>query len=91
MIARSQRRDFAYIPFDYGLGEVMIFPKGKLNSTAIMKIATEFMGSRTNFERPLKKAVEIIKKKSAFKNADIIFVTDRVDSVSDDYLRSYHF
>lgn len=42
----------------------------------------------TNFEAPLRKALDLIKD-STFKNADIIFVTDGDCSVSDKFKQEF--
>jgi len=89
MIARSQKRDFAYVPFSGYIGEVLIFPKGKLDSNAILKIATEFIGGGTSFEAPLKEALRIIERKSRFKNADIVFITDGQSHISKSFENDY--
>ena len=90
MIARRQRRDFAYIPFSSSVGKTMIFHRGKMPVTDMVRIATEFMHGGTDFERPLDAALEIIKKKSQFKNADIVFVTDGSANVSDEFMQEYN-
>jgi uncharacterized protein with von Willebrand factor type A (vWA) domain len=89
MIARAQRRDFAYITFDSSIGEVFTFPKGKISTEAIVEMATSFLGGGTNFEKPLSEAIKIIQKTARFKNADIIFVTDGEAEIGEDFLRNY--
>jgi uncharacterized protein with von Willebrand factor type A (vWA) domain len=90
MIAKAQKRDFAYIPFATITGDILSFPKGKVDANSIMKIATEFMNGGTDFTSPLAKAISIIESKERFKNADILFVTDGEDRLSDTFTRSYH-
>jgi uncharacterized protein with von Willebrand factor type A (vWA) domain len=90
MIARAQKRDFYYIPFDSDIGEVLSFPKGKLTPNAIVKIATEFMDGGTNFKKPLDAAIKKIEASERFKNADILFVTDGEDSLSADFIAHYN-
>ena len=90
MIAKRQGRDFAYIPFSSNVGEVLLFPRGKIPVDGILRIATEFMSGGTNFQRPLEKAVETIQKRERFKNADIIFVTDGEARLDEEFLRQYH-
>lgn len=89
MIARRQRRDFAYIPFATNVGEAMVFHRGKISVTDILKIATEFMSGGTNFERPLNASLNVTEKKNSFKNADIIFVTDGDTYLSDEFMTHY--
>ncbi|MDR3600335.1 MAG: VWA domain-containing protein, partial [Desulfosporosinus sp.] len=89
MIARRQRRDFAYIPFATNVGETMTFRRGKISVTDMLRIATEFINGGTNFERPLGAALEVIEKQSRFKNADIVFVTDGAAYVSHEFMAHY--
>ena len=89
MIARRQRRDFAYIPFATNVGETMIFHRGKISVTEMLRIATEFINGGTNFERPLGAALEVIENQRRFKNADIVFVTDGAAYVSDEFMAYY--
>lgn len=89
MIARKQHRDFAYIPFDSRLGDTLVFHRGKIPVNDMLRIATEFRGGGTDFQRPLEAAMKVIEQQSRFKNADIIFVTDGKDSVSDEFMVGY--
>ena len=89
MIARRQLREFAYIPFATNVGETMTFHRGKISVTEMLRIATEFISGGTNFERPLEAALEVIEKRSYFKNADIIFVTDGESDVNDYFMEHY--
>lgn len=88
-IAKRQRRNFAYIPFDYEVGEIMQFPKGRINSNEMVKIAREFMAGGTNFENPLYEGLKIIQK-DRFKDADIIFITDGEASISRAFLERFN-
>jgi uncharacterized protein with von Willebrand factor type A (vWA) domain len=89
MIARRQRRDFAYIPFATNVGETMTFHRGKISIPDMLRIATEFMSGNTNFERPLGESLAVIEKQSRFKNADIVFVTDGSANVRDEFIAHY--
>ena len=48
------------------------------------------MSGGTSFERPLQKAVDVIKKQNRFRKADIVFVTDGEDGVSDSFMETYN-
>lgn len=87
-IARKQKRNFAYIPFDGSVGKVRTFPKGKINPYELIEIATGFLGGGTNFESPLNVALDIINR-DKFKEADIIFVTDGISTVSENFLKQF--
>lgn len=90
MIAKRQGRDFAYIPFSSNVGEVLLFPRGKIPVDGILRIATEFIDGGTNFQQPLEKAIDTIQRRKRFKNADIIFVTDGEARLDGEFLRQYH-
>jgi uncharacterized protein with von Willebrand factor type A (vWA) domain len=89
-IARKQRRDFSLIRFSYSFSVVQqIYRKGKISINEMVKLAIEFLGGGTDFEAPLDTALRTINK-SRFKKADIIFVTDGEDYVSDQFLEYFH-
>lgn len=88
MIAKKQRRDFAYIPFDTRCGRIRTFLKGKISTAEIVEIAQEFLGGGTNFSYPLRAAQEIMEK-GAFKKGDIIFITDGAAQLSKDFKDSF--
>lgn len=75
MIARQQKRDFAIIPFASGVGEVQLFKRGQATSQQIMDFSERFLGGGTNYEHPLREALNILLK-NEFNKADILFVTD---------------
>src|SRR5699024_777293 len=84
-IAKKQKRNFAYIPFDSQVGEVMQFPKGRVSPNAMLKMAREFLSGGTEFEPPLRESLKVISKDN-FKDADIVFVTDGQASISPRFL-----
>lgn len=87
-IARKQKRDFAYIPFDATVNNIRVFPKGKIKPDELIEIAREFTGGGTEFEPPLKESLNIIKK-DRFKDADIIFITDGYSNVRNYFLEEF--
>lgn len=89
LIAKKQRRDFAYIPFDSSVGKVKIYEKGKISTHEMVQIANEFLGGGTDFSMPLRKSIEIINQ-SKFKKADVIFITDGEDILSTEFLNSFN-
>lgn len=89
LIAKKQRRDFAYIPFSNKVGNVRVYEKGKISSKEMVQIATEFMSGGTNFEMPLNKSLEIINR-SRFKEADVVFITDGDDRVSSGFIEKFN-
>mgnify|MGYP001385376198 CR=1 FL=1 len=88
-IAKKQRRNFAYIPFDSRVGNVMQFSKGRIKPNEMLKIAREFMDGGTDFKDPLQESLKIIKK-DKFKDADIVFVTDGQDVLSDEFINTFN-
>lgn len=89
MIAKRQKRDFAYIPFSYKVGKVRIYKKGKISASDITNIASEFLNGGTDFQKPLQESLNIINQ-SRFKKADIIFITDGQESVSKQFIESFN-
>lgn len=88
-IAKKQKRNFAYIPFSHETGHVRQFQKGKIKPNEIIEIAKGFLSGGTNFQEPLKQALNIIKK-DKFKDADIIFITDGEASLSNTFIQKYN-
>jgi uncharacterized protein with von Willebrand factor type A (vWA) domain len=87
-IARKKKRDFALILFDV-LTKTFQYPKGKITPQDMVELATTYMGGGTNFELPLTEAIKIIST-HRFKEADIVFVTDGADNLSDTFLNDFH-
>ncbi|MFS0815434.1 hypothetical protein ABC382_00500 [Lysinibacillus sp. 1P01SD] len=86
-IARRQKRSLVYIPFSSNIGKVYKFPKGKIAVHDVISIAESFLNSSTNFMFPLLEAERHIKKD--YQNADIIFITDGEQSVTDDFTEGF--
>lgn len=87
-IARRQKRNFVYIPFDSSVGNVKTYVKGKIKAKEMIELARGFLGGGTDFEHPLKEAIKYIKK-DTYKDADIILITDGEAYVSDDFLKEF--
>src|SRR5690625_2760039 len=83
-IAKRQKRNFVYIPFDWSVGEVRAFQKGKITPSEIVEIAREFMGGGTSFPEPLNTALSYIKK-DKYKDADVVFVTDGESGIGEGF------
>lgn len=88
-IAKKQKRNFAYIPFSSGVGEIRQFQKGNIKLDEIIEIAREFLNGGTNFQEPLRGALNIIKK-DKFKDADIIFITDGEAFLANTFIQKYN-
>jgi len=61
-----------------------IFKKGQYYTDDIMKFIESFLNGGTDFEWPLSQAAELIIK-NGYENADIIFLTDGICAISDEY------
>lgn len=87
-IALKERRAFSYAVFS-SMKDPLItdtFLPGERSPDKILKMVTSFYGGGTNFEKPLKWAVEKIKE-SAFNKADIVMITDGCCAVGDSFLK----
>ncbi len=89
MIASKQKRDFAIIPFSTDIGEVAIFPKGRSSAEAILHFSQQFLGGGTNYEKPLRASLDILSR-SAFNEADLLFVTDGSSYLSSQFLDEFN-
>ncbi|NLH00262.1 MAG: VWA domain-containing protein [Chloroflexi bacterium] len=89
-IAAQEKRAFTCIHFgSRDQLQVYKFPNPRTNSSKeIADMASFFFGGGTNFESPLKKAIEIIQE-STFNKADIIFVTDGECRISGKFLNEF--
>lgn len=89
-VAQKDKRNYAYIPYNGMVMHQMVkdIPAGELDPDDIMDIAELSPTGGTNFEYPLKLAMEFIEK-SSYKKADILFITDGDASISDDFLKRF--
>ena len=53
-----------------------------------MNAAETFLGGGTNFKRPLGEAIQLMD--TGFENADIVFLTDGLCELPEDYLAKLH-
>ncbi len=84
--AKLKKRSFGWIMFDYGVRQSGIYLKGVLTAKQLLHIADARSGGGTNFEAPLKKAVEMIEREG-LKKADICFITDGEAPISPEFLK----
>lgn len=87
-IARKQRRDFALIPFAERARKPLIYERGKITVQHMIELAEMFQGGGTDFKSPLNQATKVIEK-SRFNKADIVFVTDGLDSLDEEFLTKW--
>jgi len=86
--AKLQKRNFAWILFDSRVQREKTYLKGKISANEMLDIVESRAGGGTDFERPLRRAMEIIKS-NGFKKADITFLTDGECAVSDEFLKEF--
>jgi len=86
-IARREKRAFAVVHFG-SESEIVVRswqrPKDA-TSAELIEMAEHFFNGGTNFERPLREAVQIMNE-VAFKKGDIVFITDGESRLSDTFL-----
>ena len=87
-VAQMQKRDFACIIYSSTADDPIIIKKDEVSPEKILDCAERFHSGGTSFERPLEKAIELIKD-SRFKDADIVFITDGDCYVSDKFLKKF--
>ena len=86
-IARREKRAFAVIHFG-NANEITVrkWAKAKDATPAeLVEMAQHFFNGGTDFERPLREAVQVMDD-AAFKKGDIVFITDGEAQISDEFL-----
>lgn len=75
-IAAESRRNFALIHFaGSGSCQVDIFRPGEYTLEDKLTAAETFLGGGTNFERPIREAIQLMDTEG-FEKADVVFITD---------------
>lgn len=87
-IAKKQRRDLCVILFSSSI-QVFKYEKGKMSVSELTRLARAYLGGGTNFTLALDQAVQVINE-SRFKQADIVFITDGEDKVTDSFLEVFN-
>ncbi|MED0739037.1 vWA domain-containing protein [Aneurinibacillus thermoaerophilus] len=87
-IAKKQKRSFAVINFaSEHQCKVWKFPKADPKGKDLVAIIQHFFDGGTDFERPLREAVNIMEG-NVFKEGDIVFITDGDARVSSAFLNN---
>lgn len=86
--AKLQKRSFGWILFDYGVRQSKVYPHGQVTAQQMLELVESRAGGGTNFEPPLKQAIEMIQKEG-LKKADVCFITDGECAVGDEFLREF--
>ncbi len=84
--ARLQKRSFGWVMFDASVRKTGAYAQGHLTAQQMLEIAEARAGGGTDFEKPLRKAVEMIQKEG-LKKADICFITDGECAVGSEFIR----
>jgi uncharacterized protein with von Willebrand factor type A (vWA) domain len=87
-IAKKQRRDLCLVLFSSSI-QIYTYEKGKIAASEITRLARTFLGGGTNFTLALDQAAHQINE-SRFKQADLVFVTDGEDQVTDSFLEAFN-
>ena len=88
-IAAENRRKFALIHFAGSTScKVDVFLPGQYSVQDKMNAAETFLDGGTNFKRPLDEAIQLMD--TGFENADIVFLTDGLCKLPEDYLAKLH-
>lgn len=85
--AKLKKRDFARIVFESVVKSHQLYKDGRMTPQQVLQIAQTGVSGGTNFEAPIRKAVEMIRTAGGLKNADIVFITDGECAVSDEFLK----
>mgnify|MGYP005803517691 CR=1 FL=1 len=83
-ICAHEGRKYALIHFS-GKGQFRtdLFLPGQYSSQDLLSAAEQFLNGGTDFETPIREALRLVNE-DAFENADILFVTDGEDTISDE-------
>jgi|Deesub1362B_J571_1020462.scaffolds.fasta_scaffold01116_7 uncharacterized protein with von Willebrand factor type A (vWA) domain len=84
-MALKENRNFVVIPFSNDALPPIRF-NNKIKTDDILKLASIFIGGGTNFEKPLRKAIEEMQN---LERADIVFITDGECSISQQFLNEF--
>ena len=88
-IAAENRRKFALIHFAGSSScKVDVFLSGQYSMQDKMNAAETFLDGGTDFERPLDEVIQLMD--TGFENADIVFLTDGLCELPEDYLAKLH-
>lgn len=86
--AKIQSRDFGWVMFDSSVRIHRTYLKGAIPARAKLEMVEARAGGGTDFERPLRQAMEMIKK-GGLKKADILFITDGECEVTETFLKVF--
>ena len=90
-IAKQQKRAFAAVAFGsaHEIRIKQLSDPRKATMADVVEIAEPFFDGGTDFHRPLTEARQIIEAGGVFERADIVFVTDGVAEVTEEFLSDF--
>ncbi|WP_040225715.1 VWA domain-containing protein [Bhargavaea cecembensis] len=86
-IAKKQKRDFCIVLFSTRV-QAFKYERGEIGAAEIIRLAETYLRGGTDFEQALGEALAVIGE-SRFKRADIVFVTDGKDRLTDEFLERF--
>ena len=89
-IAVKQKRFCRLIQFNSDIKRIDDFNPGEINPLQLLDCMNESCSGGTNFEKPLKNAAQAIISYKHLKQADIIFISDGEDYLSDDKINNWN-
>lgn len=87
-IAVKDHRNFAFIPFDTKVGNVHHVNFENYSEDIVLQIANTFLGGGTNFNEPLKLAMNLLNE-DKYHNADMVFVSDGDATIDKELLEDF--
>lgn len=84
--AKLRKRSFGWVLFDAVVHRAEKYSQGRVSAEQMLEIAESRAGGGTDFERPLRRALEMIQEEG-LRKADICFITDGECAVSEEFLR----
>lgn len=87
-IAKKQRRDLCVVLFSTSI-QSFTYEKGKITAPELIRLVRTYLGGGTDFKLPLNETLKVINK-SRFKQADVIFITDGEDELSEAFLNEFN-
>ena len=82
-VAARQKRVCALVHFDRSVSRVDVFRPGQYGTAEVLDAMMHFSGGGTNFDAPLRAAVELIEAEGDLRKADVVLVTDGAASADE--------
>lgn len=90
-ICAHDKRKFAIVHFSsYDEVETSLFLPGQYTTEDVLQAAEHFFDGGTNFEAPLEASMKLIAEQE-FETADIIFITDGLCRISEDFRKRFAY